>query len=85
MLCHEVTRLNKEFDRVKRGPLFFIQMPMKIFERYEWSRIAEEEVILHNIIYDGLYTKLSGATVIWENEVKRSGRDPDTVDDRRMF
>ena len=40
--------------------------------------------MLDRITYDGLYTKLSGAIVIWENEAKRSGRDPDTVDDRRI-
>lgn len=55
---------------------------MKIVERYEWSRTSEEEMMQDKIEYDELYTKLPASLVIWESEVKRSGRDPNAVDDR---
>ena len=83
VLYHEVARLNEQFPRVKRGPVFRTQTLMKIVDKYEWSRTSEEEVMQDKIDYDELYTKLSGSLVIWESEVKRSGRDPDAVDDRR--
>jgi hypothetical protein len=35
--------------------------------------------------YDALYTNLSASVMIWENEITRSGRDPDTADDRRVI
>lgn len=82
-LYHEVSRLNQKFLKVKRGDEFRTQTLMKVVEKYEWSKTAEEDVMQDKIGYDALYTKLSGGVVIWENKVKRSGRDPDTTDDRR--
>jgi hypothetical protein len=56
---------------------------MKIVEECEWSRSAEEEVMQDALGYDALNTKLSklsASLVIWENEITRSGRDPDTAE-----
>lgn len=82
-LYHEVSRLNAQFPKLKRGEAFKVNTLMKIVERYIWSRTAEEDVMRDDISYQDLYSKLSASLVIWENEVKRSGRDPDDVDDRR--
>jgi hypothetical protein len=82
-LNHEVARLNAQFPKVKRGDQFRTQTLMKIVEKYEWSRTAEEEVMQDALSYDALYTKLSASLVIWEHEVARSGGDPDHADDSR--
>jgi hypothetical protein len=82
-LYHEVARLNEQFPKVKRGEQFRTQTLMKIVERYEWSRTAAEEVMQDTLNFDSLYTKISASIVIWENEVLRSGHDPDLADDRR--
>jgi hypothetical protein len=84
-LYHEVARLNDQFPKVKRGDQFKTQTLIKIEEKHEWSRSAEEEVMQDSLGYDTLYTKLSASLVIWENEKTRSGRDPDTADDRRVI
>lgn len=57
---------------------------MKIVEKYERSRTAEEDVMQDGLSYDGLYTKLSASLVIWKNGMTQMGQDPDTTDDRRM-
>lgn len=45
LLYHEVSRLNAQFPKLKRGPVFRTQTLMKIVEKYEWSRTSEEEVM----------------------------------------
>lgn len=85
ILYHEVARLNEQFPKVKRGNAFKTQTLMKIVERYEWSRTAEEEVMQDSLTYDNLYTKLSASIVIWENELTRQGRNPEEADDRRVI
>ena len=45
LLYHEVSPLNGQFQKVKRGDAFKRQNLMKIVERYEWSRTAEEDVM----------------------------------------
>lgn len=82
-LYHEVAHLNEQFPNVKRGNAFKTQTLMKIAERYEWSRSAEEEVVQDKLSYDTLYTKLSATIVIWENELSRQGRHPEQADDKR--
>jgi hypothetical protein len=82
-IYHEVARLNEQFPKVKRGEQFRTQTLMKIVERYEWSRTAEEEVMQDTLTFDSLYTKLLDSIFIWENEVLRSGHDPDLADDSR--
>lgn len=83
VLYHEVARLNEQFPTGKRGDAFRTQTLMRIVEKYEWSRTAEEKVMQVAIKCDELYTHLSASLVIWENEVTRSGGDADTADDRR--
>ena len=84
VLYHEVSRLNEQFPKIKRGDSFRTQTLMKIVEKYEWSRTTEEEVMQDALKYDAVYTKLSASLVIWELEVSRSGKDPETTDDRRV-
>jgi hypothetical protein len=84
-LYHEVARLNEQFPKVKRGDQFRTQTLMRIFEKYEWSRTAEEGVMQDALSYDALYTKLSASLVIWEHQITRSGGDPDLADDRRSI
>lgn len=83
VLYHEVSRLNEQFPKVKRGAAFKTQTLMKIVERYEWSRTAEEEVMQDKLDYDSLYTKLSASIVIWENEIVRNGKSPNNESDLR--
>jgi hypothetical protein len=56
-LYHKVARLNEQFPKVKRGDQFRTQTLMRIVEKYEWSRTAEEGVVQDAISYDALYTK----------------------------
>ena len=83
ILYHEVVRLNAQFPKEKRGEAFKVQTLMKIVENHEWSRSAEEEVMQNSINYERLYTKLSAALVVWENEVRKSGQNPEQKEDRR--
>lgn len=46
---------------------------MKMFERYDWSRTAEKEVMQKKLLYDSFYTKIIPSVVILENEVPQSG------------
>jgi len=57
---------------------------MRIVEKYEWSRKAEEEVMSTAVSYDELYTKLSASLVVWERDMARTGRNPETADDTRL-
>lgn len=74
--------MNEQFPKVKRGAAFKTQKFMKIVDKYEWSRTAEEEIMQEKLSYDSLYTKLSASIVMWENEIVRSGMNVDTADDR---
>lgn len=44
-LYHEITGLNRQFPKFKRGNDVKKQTPMIIVEKYEWSRSAEENVL----------------------------------------
>ena len=44
-LHHEVSLLNDQFPKEKRGDVFKINTLMKIVDRYVWSRSAEEGVM----------------------------------------
>lgn len=81
IIYNEVSRLNQQFPIEKRGEPFNVQTLMRIVEKYEWSRNAEEEVITNSITYDGLFAKLSASLVLWEREISRSGHNP--ADDLR--
>ena len=84
LYCTTVGRLNEQFPPEKRGETFKINTLMKVVERFVWSRNADEDVMQGKLKYQDLYTKLSAALVIWEDEVRRSGRDPEQVDDTRI-
>lgn len=81
VLYHEVSRLNDQFPKMKQGEAFKTQTLMKIVEKYEWYRSADEDLKQEEIQYDSLYKKLSAAIVIWDNEKKRQGFNPEAADD----
>lgn len=45
---------------------------MKIVRKYEWSRIAEEEIMQEKLSYDSFYTKLFASILMRENDIPRS-------------
>lgn len=83
IVYREVSHLNEQFGKEMRGETFTINNLMKIVERYVWSRHAEEECMQGKSKHQDRYTKLSAALVIWDNEVRRSGQDPEQADDSR--
>ena len=83
-LYHEVGWLNDQSPLEKRGETFKINTLMKVVERFVWSRNTEEDVMQGKLKYHNLYTMLPAALVIWSNEVRRSGRDPEQVDNTRI-
>lgn len=84
MLYHEFSCLNAQLPNVYRGPSLKCQTLMRIVDRYEWSCIAEGEVMQDEIAYDALYSKLSASIFICECDLFRSGKRPEQESDQRI-
>lgn len=83
ILYHEVSSLNGQFSKAKRGEAFKTQTLKNIAKRYEWSRTTEEDVVQDKLSYDAPYTNLSASTFISENAIALQGKNASNCSDLR--